>query len=255
MIIVGGRTQFQKTDMEKNSLPLSPKSRMKSWSKKPEGEDAWTMFKVQSEFVQGFETLNEIGPCVSIFGSARTQPENPYYIKGVEVARLLTEEGYGVITGGGPGIMEAANKGARMAGGKSAGIAIKLPFEKGYNDFVDEDKVVTFKYFFVRKVMFVKYAQAFVVLPGGFGTLDELFEVLTLVQTQKISEVPVILIGEDFWGGMLDWIQKTVLEQFGNIGTGDLDRMPLTDDPEEAVEIINRFYRAKSDQLGPNYQL
>ncbi len=241
--------------MDENSLPISPKSRMKSWSKKPEGEDAWTMFKVQSEFVQGFETLNEIGPCVSIFGSARTRPDDPYYIKGVEVARLLTEEGYGVITGGGPGIMEAANKGARMAGGKSAGIAIKLPFEKGYNDFVDEDKVVTFKYFFVRKVMFVKYAQAFVVLPGGFGTLDELFEVLTLVQTQKISEVPVILIGKDFWGGMLDWIQKTVFEQFRNIAAGDLDLMPLTDDPEEAVEIINRFYRAKSDQLGPNYQL
>jgi len=228
---------------------------MKSWAKKPEGEDAWTMFKVQSEFVQGFETLNEIGPCVSIFGSARTRPDDPFYIKAAQVARLLTEEGYGVITGGGPGIMEAANKGARIAGGRSAGIAIKLPFEKGYNDFVDEDKVVTFKYFFVRKVMFVKYAQAFVVLPGGFGTLDELFEVLTLVQTQKISELPIILFGKEFWGGMREWIEKIVLEQFGNISSGDMDLMPVTDDPEEVVAIINRFYQSKSDQLGPNYQL
>lgn len=241
--------------MSKNGLPTGPKHRMKSWSKKLEGENSWTMFKVQSEFVQGFETLNEIGPCVSIFGSARTKPEDPYYEKAVEIARLLTEEGYGVITGGGPGIMEAGNKGARLAGGKSVGLNIHLPFEQGYNEYVDIDKIINFRYFFVRKVMFVKYAQAFIVMPGGFGTMDELFEVLTLVQTKKITDLPIILIGTDFWGGLRDWVQKVMLEQFENISPKDMDLLPITDSPREAVDIINRFYQAKADQLGPNYQL
>ncbi len=241
--------------MKDNGLPPSPRNRMKSWSKKLEGENSWTMFKVQSEFVQGFETLNEIGPCVSLFGSARTKPEDPFYIKAVEIARLLTEEGYGVITGGGPGIMEAGNKGARLAGGKSVGLNIHLPFEQGYNQYVDIDKVISFRYFFVRKVMFVKYAQAFIVLPGGFGTLDELFEVLTLVQTKKISEVPIILIGTAFWEGLRNWIQQVLFEKYQNISEKDLDLIPVTDSPEEAVQIINRYYLSKADQLGPNYQL
>ncbi len=228
---------------------------MKEWGKHLKGENSWTMFKVISEFVDGFETLNQIGPCVSIFGSARTKPGHPAYKKAVEIARLLTEEGYGVITGGGPGIMEAGNKGAHLHGGKSVGLNIDLPFEQGHNQYIDNDKVLRFRYFFVRKVMFVKYAQAFVALPGGFGTMDELFEVLTLVQTNKISKVPVILVGKEYWSGLKDWIRQTMLEKADNINEDDLDLMPITDEPKEVLRLINEFYERKAGELGPNYSL
>jgi uncharacterized protein (TIGR00730 family) len=191
-------------DRSNNTIQPHP---MKQWGRSLQGENSWTMFKVLSEFVEGFETLNQIGPCVSVFGSARTKPDQPYYQLAVEIAKQLTEAGYGVITGGGPGIMEAGNKGAALAGGKSVGLNINLPFEQSHNPFIDPDKNLNFRYFFVRKVMFVKYAQAFVALPGGFGTMDELFEVLTLIQTQKISPVPVILVGTKYWQGLKDWIQ------------------------------------------------
>lgn len=222
---------------------------MKKWSPTMKGENSWTMFKILSEFVEGFETLNEVGPCVSIFGSARTKPDHPYYKLAVDIARRLTEEGFGVITGGGPGIMEAGNKGASLYGGKSVGLNINLPFEQNHNPYIDDDKNLDFKYFFVRKVMFVKYAQAFVALPGGFGTMDELFEVLTLVQTKKITKVPVILVGKEFWQGLIDWISTTMLDA-GNIKAKDIELLPMTDDPEDVIRYINNFY-AKED-LKPN---
>lgn len=241
--------------MVENNTPTGKKQPMKQWKKHVKGENSWTMFKVLSEFVEGFETLNQFGPCVSIFGSARTQPDHPYYKKAVDIGRLLTEEGYGVITGGGPGIMEAGNKGAHIYGGKSVGLNIDLPFEQGHNQYIDYDKVLRFRYFFVRKVMFVKYAQAFVALPGGFGTMDELFEVLTLVQTNKISSVPVILVGSEYWTGLKDWIRQAMFEKEHNINEEDLDLMPITDEPEEVVRYINEFYDKKSGELGPNYSL
>jgi uncharacterized protein (TIGR00730 family) len=205
-------------------------------------ENSWTMFKVIGEFVEGYERMNKIGPCVSIFGSARTKPDHKYYKLGVEIAKLMVNEGYGVITGGGPGIMEAANKGAQEAEGPSVGLGIDLPFEQGVNEYVDNDKIFNFQYFFIRKVTFVKYAQALIVLPGGFGTMDELFEVLTLKQTKKMSPIPIILVGSEFWTGLKDWIANVMFEQFGNISEGDLDLMPITDDPKEVVQIINDFY-------------
>lgn len=234
---------------------IAVKPPMKQWGRNLKGENSWTMFKVISEFVDGFETLNMIGPCVSIFGSARTKPEHPYYQKAVEIAGLLTKAGYGIITGGGPGIMEAANKGAALAGGISVGLNINLPHEQSHNQFIDADKNLNFRYFFVRKVMFVKYAQAFVILPGGFGTMDELFEVLTLVQTRKITPLPVILVGTEFWGGLREWLQTTMLENAHNISPGDMDLLPMTDDPEEVVRIVNDFYERKMSLLEPNYEL
>ena len=221
------------------------------------GENSWTMFKVLAEFVEGFETMNAVGPCVSIFGSARTQPGTKYYELAVEVARLLTDEGYGVITGGGPGIMEAGNKGAKLNGGASVGLNIELPFEQNGNPFIDDDKNLQYRYFFVRKVMFVKFAQAFVVMPGGFGTMDELFEVLTLIQTNKISKVPVVLMGSEFWSGLKEWTINTMLNEFQTISAKDLDLIPITDDPKEAVDIINNFYTDSEHKhvLKPNYEL
>lgn len=227
---------------------------MKEWTQ-IRGENAWTMFKVVAEFVDGFERLNEIGPCVSIFGSARTRAEHQYYQKAVEIAKRLTEEGYGIITGGGPGIMEAGNKGAAEQGGVSVGINIHLPHEQGHNEFIDADKILSHRYFFVRKVMFVKYAQAFVVLPGGFGTLDELFEVLTLIQTRKITRVPVVLVGEQFWSGLKDWIIHTMLGVEKNINPNDLNLFMITDEPVEVVKYINDYYDTSGEELEPNYQL
>lgn len=229
--------------------------RMKQWTK-IKGENAWTMFKVISEFVEGFETMNKLGPCISIFGSARTKPDHRYYQKAVSVAKRLTEEGYGVITGGGPGIMEAGNKGAFEAGGLSVGLNIDLPFEQSHNAYIDDEHNLNHRYFFVRKVMFVKYAQAFVVMPGGFGTMDELFEVLTLIQTNKITRVPVILVGSEFWSGLKDWITSVMLEKAHNINAVDLDLMPIIDDEDEIIQYINDFYGDdKSSSLSPNYEL
>ncbi|MFN3917337.1 MAG: TIGR00730 family Rossman fold protein [Flavobacteriales bacterium] len=204
--------------------------------------DSWAIFKIMSEFVEGYEKLARIGPCVSIFGSARTQESNKYYKLAEEIAFLLTQSGYGIITGGGPGIMEAGNRGANRGGGTSVGLNIDLPFEQTSNPYIDNDKLINFDYFFVRKVMFVKYAQGFIVLPGGFGTLDELFEALTLIQTQKIGKFPIILVGKSFWDGLLDWIKKSLLEEESNISVEDLNLFKLVDTAEEAVIEINKFY-------------
>jgi len=213
--------------------------------------DSWQIFKIMSEFVQGFEKLASIGPCVSIFGSARTKPDNKYYKLAEDIAYLLTQHGYGVITGGGPGIMEAANMGAKKGRGNSVGINIDLPFEQAANLFIDSDKLITFKHFFVRKVMFQKYAQGFVVLPGGFGTFDELFEALTLIQTEKIGRFPIVLVGSEYWKGLLDWIKTVMLEKEINISKEDLDLYKLVDTADEAVDHINSFY--SKYLLSPNF--
>lgn len=212
--------------------------------------DSWAIFKVISEFVEAFEKMGRIGPCVSIFGSARTKESDKYYTLAEDLAYKITQHGYGVITGGGPGIMEAANKGAKRGGGKSVGLNISLPFEEYSNPFIDNDKKIDFDFFFVRKVMFVKYAQGFVVLPGGFGTLDELFEAITLIQTKKIGKFPIVLVGKEFWGGMVEWIQNTLLED-GKISSKDLDLFHLVDTSDEALKIINDFYTKYT--LKPNF--
>lgn len=231
-------------------MPLHHKD--KEWSEL-KSESSWRIFKIMSEFVEGFETLNNVGPCVSIFGSARTHPDHPHYQMAVAVAEGLVKAGYGIITGGGPGAMEAGNRGAKNAKGKSVGLGITLPHEQRVNDFVDLDKIINHKYFFVRKVMFVKYAQAFVFMPGGFGTLDELFECLTLVQTRKISQVPMVLMGVSFWTGMLQWMKEIVLEREHNINPNDLDMLYLTDDVEDAVNYVNSFYKQGLGELQPNF--
>jgi hypothetical protein len=213
--------------------------------------DSWQIFKIMSEFVEGFETMSKIGPCVSVFGSARTKLDNKFYKQAEEIGYLLTQSGYGVISGGGPGIMEAANKGAARGGGKSVGLNIELPFEQSANSFIDNDKLINFDYFFVRKVMFVKYAQGFIVLPGGVGTLDELFEAITLIQTQKIGRFPIVLVGKFYWEGLLDWIKATMLEKEKNISIEDLDLINVVDTPKQAVAIINNFY--KKYTLKPNF--
>ena len=231
-----------------------PPRLMKQWTQ-IKGENAWTMFKVIAEFVDGFESLNRIGPCISIFGSARTKPDSPHYQTAIKIAQKLTDAGFGIITGGGPGIMEAANKGASLQGGVSVGLNIDLPFEQSHNPYIDNDKNLNHRYFFVRKVMFVKYAQGFVVLPGGFGTLDEAFEVLTLMQTKKITPVPVILVGTAFWSGLKEWITTVMLEKENNIHPDDLDLIPIMDDPDDVVNYINEFYADRDDLLSPNYNL
>ena len=214
-------------------------------------KDSWQIFKIMSEFVQAFETLSKIGPCVSIFGSARTQPDNPYYKMAEDIAEKLTLKGYGIITGGGFGIMEAGNKGAHKGEGKSVGLNIDLPFEQEANTYIDNDKLINFDYFFVRKVMFVKYAQGFVVMPGGVGTLDELFEAITLIQTQKIAAFPIVLVGKDYWSGLMDWIKNIMLEKEQNISPEDLDLFTLVDTTDEAVEYIDNFY--SKYLLKPNF--
>ncbi|MEO9885552.1 MAG: TIGR00730 family Rossman fold protein [Balneola sp.] len=213
-------------------------------------KDIWSVFKIMGEFVDGFDTLYKVGPCISIFGSARTRPGDKYYELAVETGELITKKGFGVITGGGPGIMEAGNKGAHIGEGKSVGLGIELPFEQGMNEFVNREYSVDFNYFFVRKVMFVKYAQGFIVFPGGFGTLDELFESLTLIQTHKISKIPIILFGSDYWDGLVNWIKKTMVDA-GTIAEKDLDLFHVTDSTEEAVKIICDFYEKKEPK--PNF--
>tara|TARA_B100000963_G_scaffold70118_1_gene58456 strand:+ start:4534 stop:5232 length:699 start_codon:yes stop_codon:yes gene_type:complete len=214
-------------------------------------KDSWQIFKIMAEFVQAFETLSKIGPCVSIFGSARTNPENQYYKIAEEIAEKLTKKGYGIITGGGLGIMEAGNKGAKKGKGKSVGLNIDLPFEQEPNKYIDNDKLINFDYFFVRKVMFVKYAQGFIVMPGGVGTLDELFEAITLIQTQKIGAFPIILVGKEYWKGLIDWIKNIMLKKENNISPKDLNLFNLVDSADEAVQCIDDFY--SKYLLKPNF--
>ncbi len=222
----------------------------KSWNE-TKANDSWAIFKIMSEFVEGFEKLSRIKPCVSIFGSARFSEDDPSYIAAEEIAYRLSQGGYGVVTGGGPGIMEAGNKGAHRGGGDSVGLNIDLPFEQHGNPYIDNDKLITFDYFFVRKVMFVKYSQGFIVMPGGFGTLDELFEALTLIQTGKIGRFPIILYGEDYWSGLLDWFKTNLLERYNSISEQDLDLFRLVNTPEEAVGHIDAFYQKY--MLKPNF--
>ena len=213
--------------------------------------DSWSIFKIMGEFVSGFEQMGMIKPCVSIFGSARTKPTDRYYKETVVIAEKIVNQGFGVITGGGPGLMLAANKGAQQGGGTSVGLIIDLPFEQDSNPYIDKDKLINFDYFFVRKVMFVKYAQAFVVMPGGFGTLDELFEALTLIQTKKIKKFPIVLFGSEFWSGLIDWIKKTLLEEYHNISPEDLDLIKVVDDVDEAVKHVSQFHTKR--KFTPNF--
>ncbi len=213
--------------------------------------DSWAIFKIMGEFVNGFEKMSRIGPCVSIFGSARTKIDDKYYQLTVDVAKEIVAHGYGVITGGGPGIMEAGNKGAHLAGGTSVGLNIDLPFEQHDNPYIDSDKSLDFDYFFVRKVMFVKYSQGFVVMPGGFGTLDELFEAITLIQTNKVQKFPIILVGTSFWSGLFDWIKATLLDTFSTISPGDIELLHLVDTPDEVLAILDKFYDEYN--LSPNF--
>lgn len=213
-------------------------------------ENSWIVFKVMSEFVMGLEKLAQIGPCVSIFGSARTKEDESNYKIATEIAAKLVRHGYGVITGGGPGIMEAGNKGAHAENGKSVGLNIDLPFEQHFNPYIDADKLLNFDYFFVRKVMFVKFSQGFIVMPGGFGTLDEMFEAITLIQTKKIGAFPIVLVGKKYWQGLFQWIKDVVLKA-NNINAEDLDLIRLVDTPSEAVEVIDEFY--SQYLLTPNF--
>ena len=229
---------------------MKPNNNPKGWNE-VKTNDSWAIFKIMGEFVNGYEKLSLIGPCVSIFGSARTKPEQPYYQLAERIAKKITEHGYGVITGGGPGIMEAGNKGAHLAGGTSVGLNIDLPFEQHDNPYIDSDKSINFDYFFVRKVMFVKYSQGFVVMPGGFGTLDELFEAMTLIQTHKIERFPIILVGTSFWTGLIDWVKQTLLEGHGNISPEDVDLWHIVDTEDEVLEILNNFYSKYN--LSPNF--
>ncbi len=221
----------------------------KTWNE-TRTNDSWGIFKIMSEFVQGYDTLSKIGPCVSVFGSARTKPEDKYYILAQEIAAKLAKKGYGVVTGGGPGIMEAGNRGAQEGGGSSVGLNIELPFEQHNNPYIDQDKNMNYDYFFVRKVMFVKYSQGFIVMPGGFGTLDELFESLTLIQTHKIGRFPIVLVGTEFWSGLIDWIKSVMLKE-GKINKEDLNLFLLVDNADDAVNRIDEFY--SKYLLKPNF--
>ncbi|MEM1136135.1 MAG: TIGR00730 family Rossman fold protein [Bacteroidota bacterium] len=213
--------------------------------------DSWVIFKVMSEFVEGIEKLERIGPCVSIFGSARAKADSQVYQVAEEIAAKLVRHGYGVITGGGPGVMEAGNKGAHSEGGKSVGLNIELPFEQGGNIYIDQDKIINFDYFFVRKVMFVKYSQGFIGMPGGFGTLDEIFEALTLIQTKKIGKFPIVLVGKKYWTGLLEWVKDTVLEKYAYINPEDLDLFNLVNTADDAIKVIDDFY--SKYLLSPNF--
>lgn len=226
------------------------KFQQKDWNE-IKTNDSWAVFKIMSEMVNGFETMAKIGPCVSIFGSARTAPGTKYYKLAEEIAFKLTQSGFGVITGGGPGIMEAGNKGANKGKGTSVGLNIDLPFEQNNNPWIDHDKNVNFDYFFVRKVIFVKYSQGFVVMPGGFGTLDELFEAITLIQTKKIGRFPIVLVGKSYWSGLLDWIKERLLEDYKTISPEDLNLFRLVDTADEAVDHLNNFYNKY--KLKPNF--
>jgi len=233
-----------------NEDRIVKKFKNKDWNE-IKSNDSWSIFKVMAELVEGFDTMAKIGPCVSIFGSARTKPDNKYYGMAEQIAEKLSLKGYGIITGGGPGIMEAGNKGAANVNGKSVGLNIELPFEQDGNPFIDSDKLINFDYFFVRKVMFVKYSQGFVVLPGGFGTLDELFEAITLIQTNKIGRFPIVLVGKNYWQGLMDWVKTAMLETENNISPKDLELFSIVDNVDDAVKCIDDFY--KNYLLKPNF--
>ncbi|WP_322549904.1 TIGR00730 family Rossman fold protein [Flavobacterium psychraquaticum] len=236
--------------LQNEDLELQERLKQKTWNE-IRTNDSWAIFKIMSEFVNGYEAMGRIGPCVSIFGSARTQPEDKYYLLAEKIAYKISKAGYGVITGGGPGIMEAGNKGAHFGGGISAGLNIVLPFEQHFNPYIDKDKNLNFDYFFVRKVMFVKYSQGFVVMPGGFGTLDELFEAITLIQTKKIGKFPIILVGTEFWSGLLDWIKTVMIDKMKNASPDDMNLIKIVDTEEEVVEALDNFY--KKYNLSPNF--
>ena len=231
---------LQNTELDINESILHNSLREKTWDETIT-KDSWMVFKVMAEFVDGYEKMAKIGPCVSIFGSARLKPESKYYEMAVEIAEKITKIGFGVITGGGAGIMEAGNKGAFIAEGKSIGLNIDLPFEQHFNPYINKLYSLNFDYFFVRKVMFVKYSQGFIVMPGGFGTLDELTEAITLIQTNKIGRFPIVLVGSEFWSGLLDWFKETLLKE-GMISEGDLDLYRVVDSADEAVAHIKAFY-------------
>jgi len=222
----------------------------KDWNE-IKNNDSWAIFKIMSEFVGGYEKMAQIGPCISVFGSARTKSNNKYYQIGVDISEKLARKGYGIITGGGPGIMEAGNKGAQQGNGQSVGLNIELPFEQFHNPYIDINNNLHFDYFFVRKVVFVKYAQGFVILPGGFGTLDELFEALTLIQTKKIVHRPVVLVGKEYWGGLLNWVEEVMLKKEENISPDDVNLYALVDTADEVVKYIDDFY--KTHDLSPNF--
>lgn len=226
------------------------KVRMRDWTE-TKAHSSWQIFKIMAEFVQGFETLAKVGPCVTVFGSARTKAGDKYYEMAVEITKRLSQEGFGIITGGGPGIMEAGNKGAALAGGKSVGLNIDLPFEQHFNPYISKDNNLNFDYFFVRKVMFTKYSQAFVMMPGGFGTMDEFFEVATLIQTRKLTQTPMVCVGREYWGGLFSWIKTVMEDHFGNISPGDLDLIRLFDTTDEVVNYIADFYT--HNKLQPNF--
>jgi uncharacterized protein (TIGR00730 family) len=213
--------------------------------------DSWSIFKIMSEFVEAYDRMAKIGPCVSIFGSARTKEENPYYQESVALAEKLAIRGYGIISGGGPGIMEAANKGAQQGKGASVGLNIDLPFEQNHNPYIDPQHNLEFDYFFVRKVIFVKYSQAFVIMPGGFGTLDEFFEAMTLIQTKKIRRRPVVLFGNDYWKGLLSWVEETMLKKEHNISAEDLNLFAVVDSVDDAVQHIENFF--ENHPYSPNF--
>lgn len=213
-------------------------------------QDSWSVFKIMAEIVEGYEQLARIGPCVAVFGSARMKMGDEYYHKAEELAYLLTKKGFGIITGGGPGIMEAANKGAHIAGGKSVGLNINLPHEQHPNPYIDPDKLIDFDYFFTRKLMFMRYSQGYVVMPGGFGTLDEMFEAITLIQTHKLVKFPIVMISKEYWGGLIDWIKEKMLKD-ALINPEDMDIFSVVDNIEDAVEVIDNFY--KKYELTPNF--
>ena len=241
---------MKKNDFLNDDDKIQDKLKQKPWNE-IRTNDSWAIFKIMSEFVNGYETMSRIGPCVSIFGSARTKPDNKYYLLAEKIAYKISKAGYGVITGGGPGIMEAGNKGAHNGEGTSVGLNIELPFEQHYNPYIDKDKNLNFDYFFVRKVMFVKYAQGFVVMPGGFGTLDELFEAVTLIQTKKIGKFPIILVGSDYWSGLIDWIKNVMIGEENNANLEDMNLIKIVDTEDEVVETLDNFY--KKYNLSPNF--
>src|SRR5690606_26381009 len=226
------------------------KVKLRDWTES-KAHSSWQIFKIMAELVDGFEKLNKIGPCISIFGSARTKPDSKYYKLTVEIAHKLSEIGFGIISGDGPGIMEAANKGAFEAGGKSVGLNIFLPFEQHNNPYIDSDKSLNFDYFFTRKLMFTKYAQGFIMMPGGWGTMDEFFEIATLVQTEKSINLPLICVGREYWQGLFDWMKTTMCEEHANISPHDLELVKLFDTADEVVNFINEFYSNK--KIMPNF--